>query len=1032
MILPFNDFEGNSNAENFVWQQFKRILPDDYVSFHNYYLGLKQADVILLVPKYGILVIEIKGFFSKNIIDVPDRTIIRLKNQPPQPSPFEQARKYRDILLEQFLMTHNIDSVYTTCAVCYPYISKAEYQAKGLTKISHERLTITSEDFLTSETLQMKIHDIFSLTYESVAVPTLVKYGFENKLFEKVGNIISPDFRNGTESIKDEQLPIEEGLNLSRKAYSTFIYQREISGFDDDKIAGLIKEWLTGTKIYFYTDSSALISSVLDQLDNEIKNRNLHERKSFEIDQGNTFLFNTGLAPTLDKDIALVNGVGSEKYLSEFDCLHKESSFNKDQYEIEHAPLKDIIVKAGAGTGKTYSIVARINYLIWKKDYAPSDLKRAIAMITFTNESAEAMKEKLTENFLNYYLLTNNTFFLKLIESVEDMNIATIHSTSRRILQKFSAKIGLGKDFKIITGDYKRKQLLHNKLNEHIETHPNFESQISISMFELLERLNGFLNRLDNKNIDLVGDHQTLNFGKATNPIFDGLIEVLYNTQSEMNDYCKKNNSVSLGDLIKSLSTLQNKLGSYTLSEMDKIDFLFVDEFQDTDDVQIELMKKFRDVFGFKFFVVGDIKQCIYRFRGAEVRAFDTLMKGQLPMQQISLNKNYRTDIELMKKLNTVFSQWHSKGDLDYAGDDILIGTKNLNNKPGLYRVELKNSNSYETLLINCLKRSCVLLSDAKDKIAILVRYNWQIAEISEVCRRNQIAVETAIGGELFGIDPTIDLFKLISALKFNQSPKYLYNLYTTSYISDDMPKNILWTKSETEIADYFYNNLPGKLHKWTKYIERIRTEPILKVIRDLVDDVKPWEIFADKLGATGEDRARSESYYIRNLDQLFEKLVLASNTDYLTINKLADYLELMILTRREEEARESFDVENSNAKILCTTVHKSKGLEFDTIILPYCAFDLESKTSKGNVDLIYSGNKVGYRVKGHKYETAFENDLYASFKANESIDRKHEETRILYVALTRAIKRIVYFSDCTISKKPIHCWENMIKEDNK
>ena len=67
-----------------------------------------------------------------------------------------------------------------------------------------------------------------------------------------------------------------------------------------------------------------------------------------------------------------------------------------------------------------------------------------------------------------------------------------------------------------------------------------------------------------------------------------------------------------------------------------------------------------------------------------------------------------------------------------------------------------------------------------KEKIAILVRYNYQIAEIKEICDKHGINVETEIGGELFRIDPTIDLFKLVLALKYNQSPKYLYNLYTT------------------------------------------------------------------------------------------------------------------------------------------------------------------------------------------------------------------------------------------------------------
>lgn len=1028
MILPLNNFKGNSEGENIIWQKFRDFLPADFVSFHNYYLGLKQADVILFVPKRGILIIEIKGFLAKNIIDVPDRTIIRVKNQPPEPSPFEQAIKYRNILLGEFLSLNGINSVYTTCAVCYPFISKEECRNKGLNKISHERLTITIEDLASADNLLLKIEDIFNHTYESVSVPTLVKYGFENVLFEKAANIISPDFRNNQTDNIEKKASTDEDDTYIREVYSRFIYVKSTTVFDDSKIDILIKDWLSGAKIYFYSDNQALVSNILKKLDTQIIIRELSDRKAFKINDGNTFLFSAGVAPTLDHDIHIVNGENFENHKKEFEILHNNSSFNKDQYEIEHAPLTDIIVKAGAGTGKTYSIVSRINYLVWKNEYAPSDLKSAIAMITFTNESADAMKEKLSDNFLNHYLLTKDTIFLEMVESVEDMNISTIHSMSRKVLQKFSSKIGLGKDFKIVTGDYKRGQILHSKLNEYVEAHPDFENKVDISMFQLGARLISFLERLDNKNVDIVTDRYTLKFGKATNTVFDDLIKVICDAQREMNNYCKNNNSVSLGDLIRKLRTLYDKLEASKLPTTDKIDFLFVDEFQDTDDVQIELMKKFREVFGYNFFVVGDIKQCIYRFRGAEVKAFDTLTKGQSDMRVISLNKNYRTDTQLMEKLNTIFTLWNDKDDLEYADDDILIGTKNYCSSPEVFGLPFESTQMFEKKLISSINRLKEKLEGEKDKIAILVRYNWQIAEIREMCERNQINVETEIGGELFRIDPTIDLFKLILALKFNQSPKYIYNLYTTSYISDDVPKISLWSKKDTEITEYFYGNLPVKLNKWKEYIERMRTEPILKVIRDIVDDVKPWEIFAKKIGAIGVDVERGESYYIRNLDQLFEKLILASNTDYLTINKLSDYLEIMILTRREEEARESYDVENSKAQVICTTVHKSKGLEFDTIILPYCDFDISSARVKGDVDLIYSGNEVGYRVMGNNYKSVFENDLYKRFQKDELIDRKREETRILYVALTRAIKRIVYFSDNTGSRKHANCWDNMIK----
>ena len=125
-----------------------------------------------------------------------------------------------------------------------------------------------------------------------------------------------------------------------------------------------------------------------------------------------------------------------------------------------------------------------------------------------------------------------------------------------------------------------------------------------------------------------------------------------------------------------------------------------------------------------------------------------------------------------------------------------------------------------------------------------------------------------------------------------------------------------------------------------------------------------------------------------------------------------------MILTKREEEARASYDIENSSKKVICTTVHKSKGLEFDSVILPYCSFDISGSQVKGDVDIIYSGKNVGYRILGNEYSSIFENDLYKQLQEDEVIDRRKEEARILYVALTRAIKRIVFFTSNEKDKK--------------
>ena len=205
MILPINHFNGNSVAENIIWKKFKDFIPEEFVSFHNYYIGIRQPDIILLVPNRGILIIEIKGYYAKNILDVPDNSIIRFKNKPNEPSPFSQAITYRNILINDFLKPNSLESVFVTCAVCYPYITKEEYVSKGLNKISHERLTITAEDLESQCTLLNKIEDIsyFTSIYQSFSIYIILtnsyvvckSIGKNKSILHNCSTTTSPPFR---------------------------------------------------------------------------------------------------------------------------------------------------------------------------------------------------------------------------------------------------------------------------------------------------------------------------------------------------------------------------------------------------------------------------------------------------------------------------------------------------------------------------------------------------------------------------------------------------------------------------------------------------------------------------------------------------------------------------------------------------------------------------------------------------------------------------------------------------------------------
>ena len=125
----------------------------------------------------------------------------------------------------------------------------------------------------------------------------------------------------------------------------------------------------------------------------------------------------------------------------------------------------------------------------------------------------------------------------------------------------------------------------------------------------------------------------------------------------------------------------------------------------------------------------------------------------------------------------------------------------------------------------------------------------------------------------------------------------------------------------DRELYDFIMKSWP--LENWDKYIENFKRDTALKVLREIVYELRPWDIYGEKYD---ENREKRKIYYKQNLDLLFEEFSVAKKTDYLTLNKLENFLRIMITTRQQEEAA-TMDLEEEGKNIICTTVHGAKGL---------------------------------------------------------------------------------------------------------
>ena len=326
-----------------------------------------------------------------------------------------------------------------------------------------------------------------------------------------------------------------------------------------------------------------------------------------------------------------------------------------------------------------------------------------------------------------------------------------------------------------------------------------------------------------------------------------------------------------------------------------KYKYLFIDEFQDTDDVQIDSFLKLQNVIkDTKLFVVGDLKQSIYRFRGATISAFDLIRTDKEKWEEFSLTINYRTDKRLLNKFDAVFSKMGSKGYLPFhKGKDSLTSSVEtyLSEHELVTKLEYNSDEQRMEQLFAEIERQKDIIKylskhhklSSKDKIiAILVRDNWQIHNILEEAKVRGEFIETHVGGDLYQLIPALDLYKLVIALLNPRDPVNLFNLINSNYVGIQLDIQGLHgvgteeqVKKLTDVLNQYFTIVMNKT--WDKIIVDTEVQPILMLLRSIYEGCQPWYQYSD---TDSEQR-----FYKANYELVLEKIIKTYSVDFLTLN---------------------------------------------------------------------------------------------------------------------------------------------------
>ena len=214
MVFPVNKYESSDRAKQYIWTFMDENLSSEVFSMLDVEVPGEDLDMLMLVPEKGAIVAAVRDYHDKEIMEVIGHDMIRLDGRPVDYSAYMQAIKGREAFIRAIADKYSLDQRLVTVAVCYPFVSSAAYEDKGLSEISPRALTFVKEDMAGSGTFLKKVNDIFDFAFsaqniseEDVAFPVA-------EMIE-IGSLFEDGFRDAVGDALRDPVVLEVDLRVS-------------------------------------------------------------------------------------------------------------------------------------------------------------------------------------------------------------------------------------------------------------------------------------------------------------------------------------------------------------------------------------------------------------------------------------------------------------------------------------------------------------------------------------------------------------------------------------------------------------------------------------------------------------------------------------------------------------------------------------------------------------------------------------------------------------------------------------------------
>lgn len=601
-------------------------------------------------------------------------------------------------------------------------------------------------------------------------------------------------------------------------------------------------------------------------------------------------------------------------------------NLNKEQREAVLHTDGPLLIFAGAGSGKTRVLTHRIAYLIEEKGVYPS----SILAITFTNKAANEMKERVI-NLLNCHY---------------DMWVSTFHSACVRILRmETEALEGYKKNFIIFDSDDQQK-LIKECLKELNYNEKNFPPREVLSI-------------ISNAKDQLMGPNKFMDrYGRDFRLKKIGDIYSLYQKK------LKSNNAMDFDDILFNTVKLFENNEEILRKYQQKFKYILVDEYQDTNNCQYKLVnllaKEHKNLC-----VVGDDDQCIYTWRGADIRNILNFEKDFPHAKVIKLEQNYRSTQTILDAANNVIKN-------NSGRKSKKLWTEKDEGKPIVYYKAINERDEADFIIGEIDRLAFSDVRSLKD-FAILYRTNAQSRIIEELCMARGIPYKIVGGHRFYDRKEVKDVIAYLRSIldpEGDMSIKRIINvpkrgigkatLETLEKYARDNGDSLYGALLLIEDVDGIGKKAKNNIKEFVSLMAEFMTIAEKESVSEIIKQVISKSGYLEELeGGDEEDKGRAEN--IREL--VSAAIEYEDKNDDSSLQGFLENLALMSDIDGLEEERDG---------ITLMTLHSAKGLEYPVVFI--------------------SGMEEG---------------LFPSMQSTFEDYRLEEERRLMYVGITRAKEKL-------------------------